>query len=91
MLRKLYGMADVPGRSDSAGDAAFAKSKFEEIIKGRREIQNNYCWHVIFTFFLKLCCCFQGYAMRKECCRRRIKNYRKFHVALSRLREEQDI
>ena len=58
MLRKLYGQADVPGQSDSLEDAPFAKTKFEEIIKGRREIDTNYCWHVILTFFLKLCCCF---------------------------------
>ena len=40
MLRKLYGEADVPGKSTSARDAKFAKTKFEELVRSRRELKS---------------------------------------------------
>lgn len=86
MLKTLYGEADVPGKSRSAKDAQYAKAKYEEQVRSRRELKSTYCGYLLFSVFFQLCCCFRACCMRSNHFRDRAKNYRKFKLALARLR-----
>ena len=93
MIATLYGEADSEKALglDPNQRTTYAKARFQERMLARREFSANYISYLIHTSIIALWCCFRRCCGRSAHCSRRIKKYRKFQVALSRLGYERDI
>mmetsp|Transcript_43071 Transcript_43071/g.56986 ORF Transcript_43071/g.56986 Transcript_43071/m.56986 type:complete len:84 (+) Transcript_43071:414-665(+) len=82
MLNSLYGETDSDDRSVARSDlnysAYYAKKTFEGLVKGRKDLDGNFCSYIFYSVLFNLCCCFKSCLMRHSTCiRSRWKKYAK--------------
>ena len=93
MVYTLYGEAETERALDMDRNqrASYAKARFKERMHARREFTATYVSYLFQSLLIAFWCCFRHCCGRSTFCSRRVKKYRKFKLALSRLEYEHDI